>query len=372
MGNFNFATYQDGEILPSDRRFTIDELENYRSLNTGVWIAIAGNVYDVSTFLSQHPGGDAILLEAGGTDATEDFFDLHSDEAEKLLPAYHIGRLSPSIEPSNMTLPKPQEAGAPFLQRDSWKQVVLHGKQRLSHDTRLITLKWHQESQQFGLPVGKHILLRLKNPVSGEHIVRAYTPIAARCESREVDLVVKIYHDKDASKSGKMTSTIDLVAMGSVVELKGPIGNFEYSGQGNCTISGRELYVKRLIMLSAGSGITPMLQILKAIAADASDSTECLLLNGNRSEEDILCKDQLDSLASENKRFRVVYTLSKPSDRWSDYRGRLGPELLEAEVGYPTPGGAEIVLLCGPPAMEATVAELLSKKGWKDSDIVRF
>ncbi|KAG9499630.1 hypothetical protein J7337_008089 [Fusarium musae] len=372
MGDFNSAVDQDGAIISSERRITINELENHRSVDTGVWIAIAENVYDISSFLSQHPGGDAILLDAAGTDATEDFFDLHSDEAEKLLPAYHIGRLSPSTEPSNMIPPEPQEAGAPFLQRDAWKKVVLHEKQRLSHDTRLFTLKWQHDSQEFGLPVGKHIFLRLKNPISGEQIVRPYTPIAARCESGEVDLVVKIYNDKDAKKCGKMTTTIDLASMGSLVELKGPIGNFEYAGRGNCLISGRECYTKRFIMISAGSGITPMIQILRAIASDDSDSTECLLLSGNRCEEDILCKDQLDSLERENKRFRVVYTLSKPCDGWSGCRGRLGQELLEAEVGSPTPGSAEMVLLCGPPAMEATVTELLSKKGWKDRDIVRF
>ncbi|KAF5975898.1 nitrate reductase [Fusarium coicis] len=356
MGDVNSAVDQDGAIIPSERRITMNELENHRSVDTGVWIAIAENVYDISSFLSQHPGGDAILLDAAGTDATEDFFDLHSDEAEKLLPVYHIGRLSPSTEPSNMIPPEPQEANAPFLQRDTWKKVVLYEKRRLSHDTRLFTLKWQHDSQEFGLPVGKHIFLRLKNPISGEQIIRPYTPIAARY----------------AKKCGKMTTTIDLASMGSLVELKGPIGNFEYTGRGNSTISGRECYTKRFIMISAGSGISPMIQILRAIASDDSDSTECLLLSGNRCEEDILCKDQLDSLEREDKRFRVVYTLSKPCDGWAGCRGRLGQELLEAEVGSPMPGSAEMVLLCGPPAMEATVTELLSKKGWKDRDIVRF
>ncbi|KAF5688666.1 general transcriptional corepressor ssn6 [Fusarium denticulatum] len=195
--------------------------------------------------------------------------------------------------------------------------------------------------------LGGHIFLRFKNSISGEQIVRPYTPIAARCESGEVDLVVKIYHDKDTMKGGKMTTTIDFAAMGSLVELKGPISNFEYTGQGTAPS--------------------------RAGTSDASDSTECLLLSGNRSEDDVLCKDQLDTLASQNDpRFQVMYTLSSPCDGWTGYRGRLGAKLLAAEVGDPTPGTAEIVLLCGPPAMEAAVIELLSKKGWKDRDIVRF
>ncbi|KAF5242201.1 hypothetical protein FANTH_8833 [Fusarium anthophilum] len=146
-----------------------------------------------------------------------------------------------------------------------------------------------------------------------EQIVRAYTPISTPCESDEVNLVVKIYHDKDASKSGKMTMTIDLASMSSLIELKGPICNCEYKGQRNCTIYGRECYRKRFIMISAGSGITPMIQILRAIAADISDSTECHLLSGNHCEEDILRKIRLDTLAKENApRFWVVDTLSSP------------------------------------------------------------
>jgi cytochrome b involved in lipid metabolism len=76
MGDVNSAVDQDGAIIPSERRITMNELDNHRSVDTGVWIAIAENVYDISSFLSQHPGGDAILLDAAGTDATEDFFDL--------------------------------------------------------------------------------------------------------------------------------------------------------------------------------------------------------------------------------------------------------------------------------------------------------
>ncbi|KAF4497981.1 Nitrate reductase [Fusarium agapanthi] len=157
-----------------------------------------------------------------------------------------------------MIPPTPQEAGAPFLQKDTWNNTVLR-----------------------------------------EQIVRAYIPIATRYESDEVDLVVKIYHDKDASNSGEMTRTIDLASMGSLIELKGLIGNFEYKGQGNCNTTGRDCYTKRFIMISGGSGIPPMIQILRAIAADVSDLTECLLLSGNRCE-DILCKIQLDTLAKEN------------------------------------------------------------------------
>lgn len=67
---------QAGKTLDANRTVTPDELALHNSLESGVWVAISGKVYDISTFLSEHPGGEDILLEAAGTDVTEDFFDL--------------------------------------------------------------------------------------------------------------------------------------------------------------------------------------------------------------------------------------------------------------------------------------------------------
>lgn len=63
------------------------------------WIAIEGNVYDVTDFIFQHPGGDEIL-DGCGTDATELFNNRpdnrgsHSNTARVLLPQYLIGELA--------------------------------------------------------------------------------------------------------------------------------------------------------------------------------------------------------------------------------------------------------------------------------------
>ncbi|KAL3536669.1 hypothetical protein ACH5RR_000035 [Cinchona calisaya] len=64
------------------------------------WLIISGKVYDVSSFLDDHPGGDEVLLTATGKDATADFEDVgHSDEAKDLLNKYYIG------EVDSLTLP---------------------------------------------------------------------------------------------------------------------------------------------------------------------------------------------------------------------------------------------------------------------------
>ncbi|VDH91652.1 cytochrome b5-like [Mytilus galloprovincialis] len=61
---------------------------------TKTLIIIHDNVYDVSKFLEEHPGGEEVLLEQSGRDATEAFEDVgHSTDARDLMKDYVIGTL---------------------------------------------------------------------------------------------------------------------------------------------------------------------------------------------------------------------------------------------------------------------------------------
>lgn len=76
---------------------TKEELSKH-STKEDCWLAINGKVYDVTTFISSHPGGEAIL-EGCGKDATTLFLNRpggkgpHSPYAQSLLPQYEIGEL---------------------------------------------------------------------------------------------------------------------------------------------------------------------------------------------------------------------------------------------------------------------------------------
>ena len=61
------------------------------------WMSISGKVYDVTKYLEDHPGGEEVLIDRAGKDATEDFEDVgHSNEARKQLKAFEKGELPPS------------------------------------------------------------------------------------------------------------------------------------------------------------------------------------------------------------------------------------------------------------------------------------
>ncbi|ELR12116.1 cytochrome b5 family protein [Acanthamoeba castellanii str. Neff] len=59
-----------------------------------LWTIYKGKVYDITSFVDEHPGGD-VLLQGAGIDSTELFDDVgHSDEATGMLKQYYIGELS--------------------------------------------------------------------------------------------------------------------------------------------------------------------------------------------------------------------------------------------------------------------------------------
>ncbi|XP_028761946.1 cytochrome b5-like [Neltuma alba] len=68
------------------------------------WVVIDGKVYDVTSYLDDHPGGDEVVLLATGKDATDEFEDAgHSQSARELMEKFCIGELdtSPPVSSKN-------------------------------------------------------------------------------------------------------------------------------------------------------------------------------------------------------------------------------------------------------------------------------
>lgn len=62
-----------------------------------IWTVIHNRVYDVTAFLQEHPGGEAVLVENSGLDSTEQFEDAgHSSDAREMLAEFLVGELDPA------------------------------------------------------------------------------------------------------------------------------------------------------------------------------------------------------------------------------------------------------------------------------------
>ncbi|TLS30723.1 hypothetical protein PpBr36_02774 [Pyricularia pennisetigena] len=90
--------------MASTKTFTREEVKKHNT-EDDVWFIIDSVVYDVSDFLDAHPGGEAVLRQAAGTDATTDFYNLHRHEVLTKYKDLAVGTIV-NEKPSVIT-PKP-------------------------------------------------------------------------------------------------------------------------------------------------------------------------------------------------------------------------------------------------------------------------
>ena len=312
-----------------------------------------------------------------------------------MLADYHIGTLDEaSLAALEAGEAEPADAAprATFLRPKAWTRAILSAKKPVSPDTKIFTFDLEHAGQAAGLPVGQHLLMRLRDPVTREAIIRAYTPISDSAATRgTLDVLVKIYRGSGPAGEGggRMTQALDAIPLGHFVDFRGPVGKFEYLGGGMCSLSspaggvGRRRKVRRFVMVCAGSGVTPIYQVLRAVLGDATapPTTRCLVLDGNRAEPDILLRRELDALAAAHPdRCRLLHALSRPPDAWAGIKGRMDRALFDAEVGPPPPQnsddgdgeGGDLVLVCGPEALEQSVRREFKDIGWSEEDLVFF
>jgi cytochrome-b5 reductase len=197
-----------------------------------------------------------------------------------------------------------------------------------------------------GLPTGQHIAIR--HMVDGKQLARSYTPTSSNKDTGRLELTIKIYKD------GKLTPYLSNLKVGDTVEIRGPKGEMKY----------HKNLVKEMGMIAGGTGITPMLQIIRRVCEDPRDNTKITLVYANKTEEDILLKKELDEFAAKHDQFTVHYVLSNPSKGWKGEKGRINKQLVEKYM--PGPAGMDTkVLLCGPDPMVDSMVDLLQERGFK-------
>ncbi|KAG8793788.1 NADH-cytochrome b5 reductase [Serendipita sp. 398] len=104
---------------------------------------------------------------------------------------------------------------------------------------------------------------------------------------------------------------------------------------------------RHLGMIAGGTGITPMLQIIRAVLKDHDDKTQVSLIYANVTFDDILLKEELDHLAEAHPdRFSVYYVLNEqPADGWDGGVGFVTKDMIKHHM--PAPKEDIKVLLCG-------------------------
>ncbi|XP_014250458.1 NADH-cytochrome b5 reductase 1 isoform X2 [Cimex lectularius] len=234
--------------------------------------------------------------------------------------------------------------------------LQLIDKKSISHDTKRFRFQLPSNNHILGLPVGQHIFLTAQ--IDGEPVIRSYTPVSSDDDLGYMDLVVKVYmknvHPKFPA-GGKMSQYLDSLNIGDTVDIRGPSGRLKYLGNGNFSMKvlrkdpAYTVTVNKIAMIAGGTGITPMLQIIRHIIK-TSDPTQMSLLFANQTEKDILLRDELEDIArNHSSRFQVWYTLDVPPPDWKYSTGFITADMIEKHLFPPSPD--TLVVICGPPLM---------------------
>ncbi|CAD5164995.1 unnamed protein product [Musa acuminata subsp. malaccensis] len=232
------------------------------------------------------------------------------------------------------------------LDPQNFKDFKLVEKNQLSHNVAKFRFALPTPTSVLGLPIGQHISCRGKDNV-GEEVIKPYTPTTLDSDLGYFELVIKMY------PQGRMSHHFREMRVGDYLSVKGPKGRFKYLvGQ-----------VRAFGMLAGGSGITPMFQVTRAILENPTDETKVHLIYANVTYEDILLKEELDSLARNYPdRFQIYYVLNQPPDEWNGGVGFVSKEMIKANC--PSPASDIQVLRCGPPPMNKAMAAHLDDLGY--------
>ncbi|KAH3670377.1 hypothetical protein OGAPHI_000892 [Ogataea philodendri] len=352
------------------------EFESHQNNDKEPWFVVKGHVFDGTSYLDDHPGGVQSIVMVSGEDATEDFIAIHSSYAKKLLPPMHLGILEQGgVQSSSESSSIENVKRDSLLDPKKWHKITLAEKEIISSDSRIFKFDLEHEDQLIGLPTGKHLFLRLKD-ASDKFVMRAYTPKSLKSLKGRLEILIKVYFPcPEYSNGGIMTNLIEKLAIGSTIEVKGPVGEFEYLKCGSCTFNEKPYQMKHFVMISGGSGITPTYQVIQAIFSDPEDRTSVRLFFGNRTLDDILLKQELDELAQKHpEQFKVDYALSDmrniPQD-WRGLTGRLSYDLLDSYVSNWSTG-EYMLLVCGPPGMNNSVESWCKERNIDKQYVVYF
>lgn len=194
---------------------------------------------------------------------------------------------------------------------------------------------------------GQYTTLKLN--IDGEQVNRSYSFCSSPFANEPITIAVK------RVAGGKGSNFInDNFKPGVEIEVMEPMGNF------HSPISAGNR--KNYFLFGGGSGITPVMAILKSVLLQEPESTVTLFY-GNRNEQSIIFKDKLEVLAADfATRLKVVHILDSPSGSWNGYRGPILKELalkLLRENTNLNFQQAEF-FVCGPTPMMKNVEEALS------------
>jgi ferredoxin-NADP reductase len=184
--------------------------------------------------------------------------------------------------------------------------------------------------------------------IDGQRILRSYSISSSPSRPHTLDITVKRVPATATAPPGLVSNWLhDHIQVGSQLKLSGPMGKF------TCV----DHLAQKLLLISAGSGITPMMSMAQWLC-DTATETDVVFFHSAHNPTDIIFRQELELMNAQHPNFRLAVTItnSEPGLVWLGYTGRVNAAMLQAIA----PDLCDrIVYVCGPtPFMEAVKAIL--------------
>jgi len=233
-------------------------------------------------------------------------------------------------------------AGAAVLGRLTWQLCEVAELVEETPQVRTLVL---DTPDWPGHLAGQHVDVRL-TAEDGYQAQRSYSIASAPEEGR---LALTVERLDDGEVSPYLT---DVLVVGDRLELRGPIGGyFVWDAAEDGPV----------LLVGGGSGVVPLMAMIRHRAAVGSSSPMRLLYSAKRLD-DVIYRKEIEELAARGDGFEAFFTLTREQpEGWQGFGRRVDGELL-AEVGWPVADDPH-TFVCGPTGFVETVASALVESG---------
>jgi cytochrome-b5 reductase len=217
-----------------------------------------------------------------------------------------------------------------------------------THDTKTFRFELPADATLDMLPGD---FLYIHATINGKQIKRPYTPSSLPGSTGFFHLTVKRYD------TGVVSKYLHDRQIGETVFMSGPNPGGHWT-DGMAT---------RVGFIAGGTGITPMISIIRWILTK-NIGAELFLLFANKTESDIIFRQEWEQHARDYPNFHCHHVLEQPPPGWSGGTGRITPETLRQYL--PPPSSDTCTFLCGPPPMVDALESTLKELGYPEQAII--
>lgn len=213
-------------------------------------------------------------------------------------------------------------------------------------DTKTFTF-WHPVHQSVSYKAGQ--FLTLMPVINGQKVRRSYSMSSS--PNKDASIAVTVKRVPDGLVSNYLCDT---VKVGDAIEVMEPMGHF--------VIEPNPMKERTIVLFGGGSGVTPLMSILKSVLP-VEQGSKVFLVYGSRDEENIIFKKQLAELELKYEgRFKVLHVLTKPSYTWSGYKTRINQAstVIFLKQDFAIDIAKAEYYLCGPEGMMEQVENALN------------